>query len=155
MRLLLDSNTFLWWRAGSAKLTERAERMIGDTNNDTAVSVVTLWEIAIKLGIGKLRFLEDFEAVMTEEAFDLLPISYAHLRTLETLPAHHRDPSDRLLIAQGLTEGIPIATVIGVSLPTVFRSFGNGDRRYSAARTILSRAVRARSMAPSAARATR
>ena len=110
MRLLLDSNTFLWWRAGSEKLTERAERMIGDTDNDTAVSVVTLWEIAIKRGIGKLRFLEDFEAVMTEEAFDLLPISYAHLRTLETLPMHHRDPFDRLLIAQALAEGIPIAT---------------------------------------------
>ena len=110
MRLLLDSNTFLWWRAGSEKLTERAERMIGDTNNDTAVSVVTLWEIAIKRGIGKLRFLEDFEAVMTEEAFDLLPISYAHLRTLETVPMHHRDPFDRLLIAQALAEGIPIAT---------------------------------------------
>ena len=110
MRLLLDSNTFLWWRAGSEKLTERAERMIGDTDNDTAVSVVTLWEIAIKRGIGKLRFLEDFEAVMTEEAFDLLPISYAHLRTLETVPMHHRDPFDRLLIAQALAEGIPIAT---------------------------------------------
>jgi PIN domain nuclease of toxin-antitoxin system len=110
VRLLLDSNTFLWWRAGSVKLTERAERMIGDTDNDTAVSVVTLWEIAIKRGIGKLRFLEDFEAVMTEEAFDLLPIGYAHLRTLETLPMHHRDPFDRLLIAQALAEGIPIAT---------------------------------------------
>jgi PIN domain nuclease of toxin-antitoxin system len=84
--------------------------MIGDTNNDTAVSVVTLWEIAIKRGIGKLRFLEDFEAVMTEEAFDLLPISYAHLRALETLPMHHRDPFDRLLIAQALAAGIPIAT---------------------------------------------
>jgi PIN domain nuclease of toxin-antitoxin system len=110
VRLLLDSNTFLWWRAGSEKLTERAERMIGDTDNDTAVSVVTLWEIAIKRGIGKLRFLEDFEAVLTEEGFDLLPIGYAHLRTLETLPMHHRDPFDRLLTAQALAEGIPIAT---------------------------------------------
>jgi PIN domain nuclease of toxin-antitoxin system len=91
--------------------------MIADTDNDTAVSVVTLWEIAIKQVIGKLRFLEDFEAVMTEEAFDVLPISYAHLRTLETLPVHHRDPFDRLLIAQALTEGIPIAT---------------GDRRFAA-----------------------
>jgi len=110
VRLLLDSNTFLWWRAGSARLTEHAENMIGDTDNNTTVSVVTLWEIAIKRGIGKLRFFEDFEAVMTEEAFDLLPIGYAHLRILETLPMHHRDPFDRLLIAQALAEGIPIAT---------------------------------------------
>ena len=116
MRLLLDSNALLWWQAGSARLAERAERMIADTDNDTAVSVVTLWEIAIKRGFGKLRFLEDFEAVMAEEAFDPLPISYAHLCTLETLPMHHRDPFDRLLIAQGLTEGIPIAT---------------GDRRFA------------------------
>ena len=80
------------------------------------MSVVILREIAIKRGIAKLRFLEDFEAVMAEEAFDPLPISYAHLCTLETLPMHHRDPFDRLLIAQGLTEGIPIAT---------------GDRRFA------------------------
>jgi len=117
VRLLLDSNALLWWQAGSARLAERAERMIADTDNDTAVSVVTLWEIAIKRGFGKLRFLEDFEAVMTEEAFDMLPISYAHLRTLETLPVHLRDSFDRLLIAQALTEGIPIAT---------------GDRRFAA-----------------------
>ena len=110
MRLLLDSNAFLWWRAGSANLTVRAANIIRDTDNDTAVSVVTLWEIAIKRGLGKLQFLEDFEAVMREEAFDLLPITYVHLRTLETLPMRHRDPFDRLLIAQAVAEGIPVAT---------------------------------------------
>jgi len=130
--------------------------MIADTDNDTAVSVVTLWEIAIKRGFGKLRFLEDFEAVMTEEAFDMLPISYAHLRTLETLPVHLRDSFDRLLIAQALTEGMPIATGDRRFLPlTVRRLFGSLRRGYSAAGTALSCAVRARSTPPSAARATR
>ena len=74
------------------------------------MSIATLWEIAIKRGLGKLRFVEDFQGVMRDETFGLLPISYDHLRASEELSRHHRDPFDRLLIAQALSEGIPIAT---------------------------------------------
>jgi PIN domain nuclease of toxin-antitoxin system len=74
------------------------------------VSIVSLWEIAIKRALGKLQFLEEFEEVMQAERFGLLSISYDHLCTLQCLPMHHRDPFDRLVIAQALAEGIPIAT---------------------------------------------
>jgi len=110
VRFLLDSNAFLWWRNGSRRLSARAAREIRDPANDVVVSIATLWEIAIKRALGKLQFLEDFEEVILSEGFTLLPIGYRHLRQLETLPQHHRDPFDRLLIAQALGEGIPVAT---------------------------------------------
>ena len=110
MRLFLDSNAFIWWRNGSRRLSTRAAIEIRDPHNDVVVSVVSLWEIAIKRALGKLQFLEDFEEVVRTEGFSLLPIGYQHLRQLETLPQHHRDPFDRLLIAQAVAEGIPIAT---------------------------------------------
>jgi PIN domain nuclease of toxin-antitoxin system len=74
------------------------------------VSVTSLWEITIKRALGKLQFLQDFEEVLAEEGFDLLPIGYRHLRALADLPLHHRDPFDRVLIAQAVAERIPIAT---------------------------------------------
>jgi PIN domain nuclease of toxin-antitoxin system len=83
---------------------------ISDTNNDIVVSIASLWEIAIKRRLGKLRFLEDFEEVIAEEGFALLNTTYAHLRVLADLPLQHRDPFDRLLISQSFAEGTPIAT---------------------------------------------
>jgi PIN domain nuclease of toxin-antitoxin system len=88
----------------------RASDEIREPDNNVLVSSASLWEIAIKRGLGKLQFLEDFEQVMAEERFDLLPIAYRHLRVLGSLPQHHRDPFDRLLIAQALAEGIAIVT---------------------------------------------
>jgi PIN domain nuclease of toxin-antitoxin system len=110
MRLLLDANTLLWWRDASQRLSSRAHDEISDGQNDIVVSVATLWEIAIKRGLGKLKFDDDFAQVIHDEDFGLLAISLAHLQAFEHLPVHHRDPFDRLLIAQALAEGIPIAT---------------------------------------------
>ncbi len=110
MRLLLDTNAFLWWRDGSARLSERVCEQIGDPSNEIAVSITSLWEITIKRALGKLRFQQDFEEVLAEEEFSLLPIAYPHLRGLADLPLHHRDPFDRVLIAQALAERVPIAT---------------------------------------------
>ncbi len=110
MRFLLDTNAFLWWRSGSGRLPTRVSDQIGDPDNDIVVSIASLWEIAIKDGLKKLRFLEDFEEVMTDEGFALLNITYAHLRALGDWPQHHRDPFDRLLISQSLAERIPIVT---------------------------------------------
>ena len=110
MRLLLDTNPFLWWREGSTRLPAGVSDQIRDPNNEIVVSIASLWEIAIKRALGNLRFPEDFEAVMAEEEFDLLDVTYAHLRALGDLPRHHRDPFDRLLIAQSLAERIPIVT---------------------------------------------
>jgi PIN domain nuclease of toxin-antitoxin system len=110
MRLLLDTTAFLWWRDDSPGLPARVSDQIRDPDNDIVVSIASLWEIAIKRGLGKLRFLEDFERVMTEEGFDLLTVTHPYLRVLGELPLHHRDPFDRLLISQSLADRLPIAT---------------------------------------------
>ena len=110
MRLLVDSNAFLWWRNGSPRLSVRAAAEMQRSDNEVCVSTATLWEIAIKRNLGKLQFLENLEAVMIDENFSLLPIGYPHLEAFERLPLHHRDPFDRMIIAQGLTEGLPIIT---------------------------------------------
>ena len=78
--------------------------------NEILVSVATLWEISIKRVLGKLSFPDDLEEVVREESFGLVPISFQHLRRLETLPGLHRDPFDRMLVAQALTEGAPLVT---------------------------------------------
>jgi PIN domain nuclease of toxin-antitoxin system len=110
MRLLLDANSFLWWVTGSPRLSVAARDAISDGANKTCVAIGSLWEIAIKRSLGKLQFPHEFEPVLRDEGFDLLPITYAHLHALEALPLHHRDPFDRLLIAQALAERIPVAT---------------------------------------------
>jgi PIN domain nuclease of toxin-antitoxin system len=110
VRLLLDTNAFLWWRSGSRRLAAGVSDQIAATDNEITVSIASLWEIAIKCPLGKLRFPEDFEVVMADEEFGLLAITYAHLRVLGGLPRHHGDPFDRMIIAQALAEGIPIAT---------------------------------------------
>ena len=110
MRLLLDANSFLWWLTGSPRLSAPAREAIADGTNRTFVAIGSLWEIAIKRTLGTLQFPHEFETVLRDEGFDLLPITYAHLQVLEAMPLHHRDPFDRLLVAQALAEHIPIAT---------------------------------------------
>jgi PIN domain nuclease of toxin-antitoxin system len=110
MRLLLDTNVFLWWRGESPRLSTNVRGAISDPDNDIIVSIVSFWEISIKRRLGKLRFPEDFEEVMAEEQFELLAVNYAQLRALENLPRHHGDPFDRLLIAQSIAESLLIAT---------------------------------------------
>ena len=91
-------------------LPPRVQDGISDPANDVAVSIVSWWEIAMKRGLGKLRFVEAFEDVMADEGFVLLPISYRHLRALDNLPQAHRDPFDRMLIAQSIAENLPVVT---------------------------------------------
>jgi PIN domain nuclease of toxin-antitoxin system len=110
MRVLLDSNALIWWVTASRRLGIQAHEVIEDKRNEVVVGAGALLEMGIKRSLQKLHFPYDFEAVLRGEDFNILPISFAHLRTFETLPLHHRDPFDRLLIAQALAEGIPIAT---------------------------------------------
>jgi PIN domain nuclease of toxin-antitoxin system len=110
VRLLLDTHTLLWWRDDSPRLSSRARSEIADATNEILVSVATLWEISIKRVLGKLSFPDDLEEVVREESFGLVPISFQHPRRLETLPGLHRDPFDRMLVAQALTEGAPLVT---------------------------------------------
>jgi PIN domain nuclease of toxin-antitoxin system len=110
MRLLLDANAFVWWVTSSPRLTATARAEIADGANDIAVGIGAVWELTIKRALGKLHFPFDLETELRNENFAVLPIGFAHLRKLDGLPRHHGDPFDRLLIAQALAEGLPIAT---------------------------------------------
>ncbi len=110
MRLLLDANSFLWWTTGSPRLSATAREAIGSGDNEILMAIGSLWEITIKRALGKLQFPHEFETVLRDEDFELLPVTYAHLGALESLPLHHRDPFDRLLIAQSIAEDIAVAT---------------------------------------------
>jgi PIN domain nuclease of toxin-antitoxin system len=102
MIVLLDAHAFLWWLAGDPKLQPDAASAIEDPVNDVLVSAATIWEIAIKREMGKLQAPEDLSADVERAGFSGLPISLADARRAGGLPRHHRDPFDRMLIAQAL-----------------------------------------------------
>lgn len=108
--LLLDTHTYLWWMSDPTLLTTQASSTISDPTNRVLVSLVSLWEIAIKRVIGKLKAPVDLENDVIRIGFELLPISLPHVVTTETLPLLHRDPFDRMLIAQAVMEGATLVT---------------------------------------------
>ncbi len=123
MTLLLDTHAFLWFVWDDPQLSATAKAAIEDPSNRKLVSVASCWEIAIKAGSGKLT-LDAPAAVfipreLARNAFDLLEITLVHATAVESLPQHHKDPFDRLLIAQAQIEGIPI-----VSVDTAFDAYG-------------------------------
>ncbi len=115
MRLLLDTHTFLWFVNDNPKLSDHLKDLIEDTNNIIYLSVASLWEMSIKFNLGKLtldpNYEEFIEREVTISAIQLLNIELEHLRINATLPFHHRDPFDRLIIAQSIAENIPIVTL--------------------------------------------
>ncbi|MDJ0735416.1 MAG: type II toxin-antitoxin system VapC family toxin [Nostocaceae cyanobacterium] len=114
MRILLDTHSFLWFIAGNPKLSSTARSLIEDINNQRLLSVASLWEIAIKQSLGKLTLAMPFDILIPQQlslnSIDILHIEINHLTVVCTLPFHHRDPFDRLLIAQALVEEIPIVS---------------------------------------------
>jgi PIN domain nuclease of toxin-antitoxin system len=114
VRLLLDSNALIWWVTEPKKLSSRVDREIRNPGNQIVVSLVSLWEITIKLSKGGLPQLGSSIQYLLDEVreqrFDLLQLRPEHLRALGRLERHHRDPFDRLLIAQGIAERLPVAT---------------------------------------------
>lgn len=123
MRLLLDTHAFLWWLDGDTQLPDVARSAIGCLDNDVYVSAASAWEIATKVRIGKLpgavEVAERLGSIVAEQGFLTLPITLAHARHAGLLPGEHRDPFDRMLIAQSLLEGF-----ILVSNETLFDQFG-------------------------------
>jgi PIN domain nuclease of toxin-antitoxin system len=103
MRLLLDTHILLWWLANSPSLPQRARDLISDPANAVFVSAVSLWEIWLKHSLGKLILPPDFQERLAGEAFENLPLLASHTRAVASLPWHHRDPFDRMLIAQAST----------------------------------------------------
>jgi PIN domain nuclease of toxin-antitoxin system len=112
MRLLLDTHTLLWAFNGSSSLSTRARRVIEDGSNEILVSAVSAWEIATKVRLGKLptadELISDFFFYLKQLGVDPLPISMEHALRAGRLAGEHRDPFDRMLIAQAQAEDIPI-----------------------------------------------
>ncbi len=107
---LLDTQVFLWCLIDSPRLTPKARRIIADPSNPVFVSAVTSWEIAIKKSLGKLKAPDDIARIVEERGFFELPIYLYHGDRVLKLPWHHRDPFDRMLIAQALAEDLVIIT---------------------------------------------
>lgn len=110
MKLLLDTHVFLWWRLDDDRLTPNARTIVLNERNEVVVSAATAWEIVIKRGLGRLEFEGRVDDAVREEGFGLLPVSFAHVEHVSDLPVHHRDPFDRLLIAQARVEGLTLVT---------------------------------------------
>jgi PIN domain nuclease of toxin-antitoxin system len=111
MRVLLDTHVLLWYLSSDPKLSEKAKDIIADKSNNCYFSLASLWEIVIKLDVNKLRLpmpFEKFVVHLTSKDFQILPIQLADLKVLQGLPAYHRDPFDRILIAQAIQENIPV-----------------------------------------------
>lgn len=126
-RLLLDTHTFIWFIQGNPKLSVGARSLIEDVGNDKLLSVASAWEMHIKERLGRLpvgRPLADLIPEQIEKnGFTLLSLELRHLAPISTLPLHHGDPFDRLLIAQALVEGVPL-----VSGDTAFDSYAGLER---------------------------
>lgn len=122
MKFLLDTHTFLWFIANNPELSKAAKELLEDSNTELLLSYASLWEIAIKVSLGKLSLPEPFEAFVAEQlevnSIELLPLSVKQISAVVSLPFHHRDPFDRLLAAQSLTEALPL-----VSRDTIFDEY--------------------------------
>lgn len=123
MNLLLDSHTFLWFVWDDPNLSPTAKTQIEDPANQKFVSVATCWESAIKAGLKKLALGEPATTFLPRElatnGFGLLGIELAHATFVEALPPHHKDPFDRLLVAQAMIEKLPL-----VSADAIFDQYG-------------------------------
>jgi len=111
MKLLLDTHAFLWWDSGDAHLPETLRSAIASPRNEVYVSAVTVWEIAIKRASGKLNFLASAAKAIEDHGFLPLAITVEHAECAGALPQLHRDPFDRLLVAQAQLEGLVLVTV--------------------------------------------
>ena len=109
-RLLLDTHVLLWALEDSQALSVDARRSIADTRNEVFVSAVSIWEMEIKRSLGKLRAPDNLADTVQEAGFAALPITLAHAEQAGMLPPHHRDPFDRMLVAQALAEGLVVVT---------------------------------------------
>ena len=123
MRALLDTHALLWWLSDDPALTRTARKVIAETKNTLIVSAVSAWEIATKVRLGKLPtgadLASDFSGQIQREGFELLAISAEHGIRAGLLPGPHKDPFDRMLIAQSQAENVPI-----ISNEAVFEGYG-------------------------------
>jgi PIN domain nuclease of toxin-antitoxin system len=114
MRALLDTHCFLWWIADDARLSSRIRAIVAEGGNELFLSAASGWEMAIKAKLGRLHLPQEFERFVAEQldmnAIQSMPIQLSHALHLYALPDLHRDPFDRLLVAQSQLEGLPLLT---------------------------------------------
>ncbi|MEH2176720.1 type II toxin-antitoxin system VapC family toxin [Nostoc sp.] len=122
MQVLLDTHTLIWFFQGNKNFSEKMRLLIEDENNEKLISIVSVWEMSIKQSIGKLKFSLPIKTFIEQKLalndFNLLNINLDHIDVITTLPLQHRDPFDRILIAQAMVEKIPI-----ISVDTVFDAY--------------------------------
>lgn len=115
MNILLDTHVFIWSTANPEKLSQTVTNLLTDTNNTWILSIASVWEMQIKLRLGKLNLNSNLPNLIDSQQrvnnLQLLTIELAHIYALNNLPSHHKDPFDRLLIAQATVEQIPIASI--------------------------------------------
>lgn len=113
MNLLLDTHILLWYLDNNSKLPASWKRSIENRHNIIAVSIASFWEMTIKSSLGKLELMDDLstiEGILTQQGIALMPIKTSHLLQLSNLPFHHRDPFDRLIIAQAQVEKMTVVS---------------------------------------------
>lgn len=114
MRLLLDTHVFLWWVSDAEALSPKARAAIGKSGSECYVSAASCWEMAIKSSLGKLTLAQPLERFIPEQLqrndFRLLDMDFRHIAKTESLPFHHRDPFDRLLVTQALVEKMTLVS---------------------------------------------
>jgi len=111
MDLLLDIHVFMWFMNGSSELSETIRKMIAKIENKCYFSIASLWEIGIKHSIGKLQLESGFDKIkdfIIENEIEILPLNFEHVQELVALPFHHRDPFDRIIIAQGIVDRLTL-----------------------------------------------
>ncbi len=121
-KYLLDTHTLIWFLEGDSQISAVAKELVLDTDNQLFVSIASLWEMTIKTSIGKLTLTQSLEQITLRlplEFIELLPIEILHILALQGLPFHHKDPFDRLLIVQTMTEDMTI-----ISIESIFDQYG-------------------------------
>ena len=112
MRLLLDTHALLWWLDGDQKLVKKPRKLIADESNEILISAASAWEISTKVRIGKLpgavEVANSLSQIIASQGFTPLPIEIQHAQRAGALPGPHRDPFDRMLIAQSELENVPL-----------------------------------------------
>jgi len=115
MIFLIDTHTFIWYVTDNSRLSNQVLELINDENNQIFLSIASVWEMGIKYSLGKLTFNLPFETFINQQLtindFTILDINISHITAVTQLPLHHRDPFDRILIAQAIVENIPIISV--------------------------------------------
>jgi PIN domain nuclease of toxin-antitoxin system len=115
MRVLIDTHVLIWWTGETNQLSPLVKDMLADQQTEPFLSMASIWEMQIKISLGKLSVQMDLpiliETEMSRNSFILLPIELKHIYRLNDLPLHHKDPFDRLLIAQSVMEAMPIVSI--------------------------------------------